>query len=45
VKTIRPDNEAPIPVRSPPPRMGIIVLRFVGILLVTVTVLALAWSR
>jgi hypothetical protein len=45
VKIIRPDNHAPIPLRSSPPRIGNIVLRFVGILLVAVTLLALAWSR
>jgi hypothetical protein len=45
VKIIRPDNHAPIPLRASPPRIGKIVLRFVGLLVVMVTLLALAWSR
>jgi hypothetical protein len=45
VKTIRPDNTDPIPLRSAPPGMGTIMIRFVVLLAVAVTVLALAWSR
>jgi hypothetical protein len=45
VTIIRPDNDAPIPLRSSSPPIGTIVLRFVGLLLVMVTLLVLAWSR
>jgi hypothetical protein len=45
MKSIRPDNTDPIPLRNPPPRMGIIMIRFVGLLVVAVVVLALIWSR
>jgi hypothetical protein len=45
MKTIRPDNTDPIPLRNTPPGMGIIMIRFVGLLLVAVVILALAWSR
>ena len=45
MKTVRPDNTDPIPLRSDPPRMGTIMIRFVGLLVVAVVVLALIWSR
>jgi len=45
MKTVRPDNSDPIPMRSPPPKMGTIMIRFVGLLLAAVVVLALIWSR
>ncbi|HLX16961.1 MAG TPA: hypothetical protein VKS24_17375 [Bradyrhizobium sp.] len=45
MKTVRPDNSDPIPMRSPPPNMGTIMVRFVGLLLAAVVVLALIWSR
>jgi hypothetical protein len=45
VETIRPNNTDPIPARSNAPRMGTIILRFVGLLLVAVALLAWAWSR
>jgi len=41
MKTVRPDNSDPIPLRTPPPKMGTIMLRFVGLLLVAVAVLAM----
>jgi hypothetical protein len=41
--SVRPDNTDPIPLRAPPPRMGTILIRFVGLLVVAVVVLALAW--
>jgi hypothetical protein len=44
MKSIGPDSADPIPLRSPP-GMGILVLRFVGLLTATVVVLALLWSR
>jgi hypothetical protein len=45
MKSIRPDNTDPIPLRSAAPRMGTIMVRFVGLLAVAVAVLALIWSR
>ena len=45
MKSIQPDHTDPIPLRPSTPGMGIIMIRFVGLLLVAVVVLALAWSR
>jgi len=45
VKTVRPNTTDPIPVRTSPPKMGTIIVRFVGLLAVAVALLALAWSR
>ena len=45
MKTIRPDNTDPIPLRRSPHRMGTIMLRFAGLLLLAMVVLALAWNR
>ncbi len=45
MKTIRPDNTDPIPLRPSPHRMGTIMLRFAGLLLLATVVLALVWSR
>jgi hypothetical protein len=45
MQTIRPDNPDPIPLRDSPPRMGTIMIRFVGLLLAAIVVLALIWSR
>ena len=44
MKTVRPDNADSIPRRSPP-GMGILLIRFFGLLAVAVVVLALLWSR
>ncbi|MDB5577479.1 MAG: hypothetical protein JWR80_2655 [Bradyrhizobium sp.] len=43
MKSVRPDNSDPIPMRASPHRMGTIMLRFVGLLFVAVVVLTLAW--
>jgi hypothetical protein len=43
--SIRPDNSDPIPLRASPHRMGTLMLRFVGLLFLTVAVLALLYSR
>ena len=43
MKTIRPENTDPIPSRVAPQRMGTIMIRFVGLLLVAVVLLALVW--
>ena len=45
MKAIRPDDADPIPLRNSSPGMGAITIRFVGLLLVAVVVLALVWSR
>jgi hypothetical protein len=45
MQTIRPDNAEPIPLRNSPPRMGTIMIRFVGLLVLAVVILAFAWSR
>jgi hypothetical protein len=43
MNSVRPDNTDPIPLRTSPHRMGNILIRFVGLLVVAVVVLALAW--
>ena len=45
MKTVRPDNSDPIPLRTAPHHMGTIMIRFVGLLVAAVVVLALIWSR
>jgi hypothetical protein len=45
MKSVRPNTPDPIPLRPAPPRMGTIMIRFVGLLVVAVVVLALIWSR
>ncbi len=45
MKTVRPDKTDPIPMRSESRRMGTIMIRFVGLLVVAVVVLALIYSR
>jgi hypothetical protein len=45
MKSVRPDNTEPIPMRDEPPRMGTIMIRFVGLLVAAVVVLALIYSR
>jgi hypothetical protein len=45
MQNVRPENTDPLPMRSSPPRVGTIVIRFVGLLIVTVAALALVWSR
>ncbi len=42
---IRPENGDPLPLRTSPHGVGIIVIRFVGLLVAAVLVLALIWSR
>src|SRR4051794_37874193 len=41
VKTVRPNTTEPIPVRATPPKMGTIIVRFVGLLFVAVALMAL----
>jgi hypothetical protein len=45
MKSIRPDNTDPIPLRSAPQNVGTILIRFVGLLIVAVVVLATMWLR
>jgi len=45
METIRPENTDPIPLRSSAPRVGTIMIRFVGLLIVVVALLALIWNR
>ena len=45
MESIRPDNTDPIPLRRPPSGMGTIMIRFVGLLIVSVAILVLIWSR
>jgi hypothetical protein len=45
MQSIRPDKSDPIPLRNPPQSMGHIMIRFVGLLVLAVVVLALAWNR
>ena len=44
MKTIRPDNSDPIPLRVSPHRMGTIMIRFIGLLVLATVAMALAWS-
>ena len=45
MQSLRPDNTDPIPLRTSAPRMGTIMIRFVGLLIAAVVVMALIWSR
>ena len=45
MKSIRPDTTDPIPVRNVAPRMGSIIVRFVGLLLIAIAALAIVWLR
>jgi hypothetical protein len=45
MKSVRPDSTDPIPLQTSPHHMGIIMIRFVGLLLAAVVILALIWSR
>jgi hypothetical protein len=45
MKSVAPDTTGRLPLRSSPQRIGILVIRFIGLLLVAVVALGLAWSR
>jgi hypothetical protein len=45
MESIRPDNSDPIPLRTSPHSMGTIMIRFVGLLIAAIAVMALIWSR
>jgi hypothetical protein len=45
MNNVRPDNSDPIPLRAQPQNVGTIMIRFVGLLVAAILVLALIWSR
>ena len=45
MESIRPDTPDPIPLRPSPHRVGTIMIRFVGLLFLAVTAMALVWLR
>lgn len=45
METIRPENRDPIPLRSSPHQFGTIMVRFVGLLVVAIAILAFLYSR
>jgi hypothetical protein len=45
MQSVRPDNTDPIPLRHSPHSVGNIMIRFVGLLIAAVVVMALIWSR
>ena len=45
MESIRPTNSDPIPVRASSHHVRTLLISFVGILVVTVAVMALLWSR
>jgi hypothetical protein len=45
MESIRPEKSDPIPLQSAPHRVGTIMLRFVGLLFLAVTALALVYMR
>jgi hypothetical protein len=45
MESIRPDNTDPIPLRTSPHGVGTLTIRFVGLLIAAIAVMALIWSR
>ena len=45
MKSIQSGTSDPIPLRTSPHGIGTITIRFVGLLVVAVAILALTWSR
>jgi hypothetical protein len=45
MESVRPGDTNPIPMQRSQQSMGSIMIRFVGLLLVAVVILALIWSR
>jgi hypothetical protein len=45
MKSVQPDNTDPIPLQVSPHRMGTIMIRFIGLLVAAVVVMALLWSH
>jgi len=45
MESFRPQKTDPIPLRTTPPRMGTIMIRFCGLLVIAIVLLALIYSR
>jgi len=45
MESVRPDNTDPIPLRTSPHGVGTLTIRFVGLLIAAIAVMALIWSR
>jgi len=45
MESIRPENSDPIPLRQAPTQFGTIMIRFVGLLVVAIAVLAFVYSH
>jgi hypothetical protein len=45
MQSVRPDSTDPIPLRHSQHSVGTIMIRFVGLLVAAVVVMALLWSR
>jgi hypothetical protein len=45
MESIRPENTDPIPLRAAPMQFGTIMIRFVGLLVVAIGILAFLYSR
>ena len=45
MESIRPDNAEPLPLRTSPHGVGTLTIRFVGLLIAAIAVMALIWSR
>ena len=45
MESIRPDTPDPIPLQASPHRVGTIMIRFVGLLFLAVTAMALVYLR
>jgi hypothetical protein len=45
MQSVRPDSTDPIPLRHSSHSMGTIMIRFVGLLIAAVVIMALLWSR
>jgi hypothetical protein len=45
MESIRPDNSEPLPLRTSPHGVGTLMIRFVGLLIAAIAVMALIWSR
>ena len=45
MESIRPETSEPIPLRPSPPRVGTIMIRFVGLLFLAIVAMALVYLR
>jgi hypothetical protein len=45
IEAIQANNADPIPLRASQQRIGTLVLRFIGLLFLSITALALVWIR